>query len=170
MKHLETENKNLSDERIQCTQTFEQLEKTLNEERNAFKDRERELANSLKETEGKLEELTQKHEIANENIKKLQEKMSQLLDENARLHNTAEIMEHECWAVKSETEAKEKEKLCIIESNKFSEKELQALQEENEILKRERDNLNEMSNNMRGDLDLLNRDLETGKARNSHYC
>ncbi|XP_055921804.1 myosin-7 isoform X2 [Eupeodes corollae] len=104
------------------------------------------------ESETEVTHLKQQYETSEENIQKLNEKMAQVLDENSRLHNAKELMEHEHRSLQDQCESREKEKLCVLDSNKCLEDELKVIKEEIESLTRENNNLSEMSNNLRGDL------------------
>lgn len=141
LQNVQSENSQLAEKNCLLEENSNRLEKLIAEH-----ERQRGVL------ESELSHLKQQYETSEENIQKLNEKMAQVLDENSRLHNAKELMEHEHRSLQDQCESREKEKLCVLDSNKCLEDEMKTIKDEIESLTRENNNLSEISNNLRGDL------------------
>uniref|UniRef100_A0A8W7PH38 GRIP domain-containing protein n=1 Tax=Anopheles coluzzii TaxID=1518534 RepID=A0A8W7PH38_ANOCL len=66
---------------------------------------------------------------------KLEEQLSQCTGDHARLFNEKELLDHQHRSLQDAMEAREKEKLCVLDTNKCLEEELAKVRSENDYLK-----------------------------------
>ncbi|KAL9915846.1 myosin-11 isoform X1 [Glossina fuscipes] len=77
--------------------------------------------------EALVSELRLKLETSENSLQKLNEKMSEVLDENSRLHNNQELNEHDQRTLQDKYDTLEKEKFCLDDSKKSLENDLNEL-------------------------------------------
>lgn len=108
--------------------------------------------------EVELSALRLEYDSSRETVEKLQEKLRQCLDENSRLLNAKEMLDHEYRSLQDQCEERDKEKLCVLDSNQCLEAELAKLRDSSNCaiaLEREKNNLAETCDRMHADLDVL---------------
>ncbi|XP_049292919.1 golgin subfamily A member 4 [Anopheles funestus] len=86
------------------------------------------LTAALRETEGRAQEEKEKSG-------RLEEQLSQCTGDHARLFNEKELLDHQHRSLQDALEAREKEKLCVLDTNKCLEEELTKVRSENDYLK-----------------------------------
>lgn len=176
-----SDSKNKDKEKIKELEIrFKKYQSESTEKNSILEENNSHLQNSVKESEISLQKLEEKlnllenvridHETAKEAILKLEEKLLQCLDENSRLFNAKELMEHEYRSLQDQLETKDKEKLCLLDNNKcLEEKQIelsttlkQKIDELNQIMIVENSvsNLETEKNNLTEKCDQLIKDIE----------
>ncbi|XP_017463929.1 PREDICTED: myosin-11 isoform X2 [Rhagoletis zephyria] len=123
LQKVETENSQLAERNCLLEELNNRLEKQL-AERERQKDTEEANANELR---FKLDSAETALQIINE-------KMSQVLDENSRLHNTQELMDHDYRTLQDKLNALEKEKLLAEDAQTSIQEDLDQLRERKLVL------------------------------------
>ncbi|XP_050073415.1 golgin subfamily A member 4 [Anopheles maculipalpis] len=100
------------------------------------------LEESSRRTNEELKKLTAALRDAEERTKdekeksgRLEEQLSQCTGDHARLFNEKELLDHQHRSLQDALEAREKEKLCVLDTNKCLEEELTKVRSENDYLK-----------------------------------
>lgn len=123
----------------------------------------------VQELENNLASLRVEYDASVATVEKLQTKLAQCLDENSRIFDAKEQLDHEYRSLQDQLELKDKEKMCVLDTNKCQEVELLKLRESTEgmqALEREKNNLAETCDRMHSDLDVLQiENLELKKLR-----
>ncbi|CAD7078442.1 unnamed protein product [Hermetia illucens] len=135
LKEAGAENTQLAEKNCLQAENLKRFEMQIKESESSFKREKQSLNNIIKEAEVNYSSLRLELDTANETIRKLNEKMSQVLDENSSLHNAKELMDHEFRSLQDQCESREKEKLCVLDNNKCLEEEVQRLKRETEELR-----------------------------------
>uniref|UniRef100_A0A182WBC8 GRIP domain-containing protein n=1 Tax=Anopheles minimus TaxID=112268 RepID=A0A182WBC8_9DIPT len=86
------------------------------------------LTAALREAEDRVKEERDKSD-------RLEEQLSQCTGDHARLFNEKELLDHQHRSLQDALEAREKEKLCVLDTNKCLEEELTKVRSENDYLK-----------------------------------
>lgn len=97
---------------------------------------------SSQENTGKLHELEEK-------VKTLSDQLTQCTGDHAKLFDEKEQLDHQYRSLQDANEAKEKEKLCLMEDLKTSQDELNSLKAKSTQLEAEKTSLTEMCDNLR---------------------
>ncbi|ETN57933.1 hypothetical protein AND_010479 [Anopheles darlingi] len=90
---------------------------------------------ALKEAEERLRTQRQRCEELETQVKTVTDQLSQCTGDHAKLFNEKELLDHQHRSLQDALEAKEKEKLCVLDTNKCLEEELAKLRSENDYLK-----------------------------------
>nr|XP_049461887.1 myosin-2 heavy chain [Anopheles coluzzii] len=95
----------------------------------------RRTAEELKRLTAALRAAEQGAREGQEKCGKLEEQLSQCTGDHARLFNEKELLDHQHRSLQDAMEAREKEKLCVLDTNKCLEEELAKVRSENDYLK-----------------------------------
>ncbi|XP_004526454.1 golgin subfamily A member 4 [Ceratitis capitata] len=118
LQNVESENSQLAEKNCLLEEQNNRFEKQLAElERQKIK--EEDIAN----------ELRLKLDTAEVTVQKLNEKMSQVLDENSRMHNTKELMDHDYRTLQDKCDVLEKGKMIMEDVQTCLQQELEQLKE-----------------------------------------
>lgn len=164
VKDMEQKLKEIQNENSQLTESNSVLEQSNIRLQTAVAESETNLAiltDKLAEHENLLVTQRIECESLTDSMEKLQDKLSQCLDENSRLFNAKELMEHEYRSLQDQCEAKDKEKLCVLDTNQCLESELTKLRTETDnvqALEREKNNLSTVCDGMRNDLENMQKE------------
>uniref|UniRef100_A0A2M3ZGG3 Putative golgin-245like protein n=1 Tax=Anopheles braziliensis TaxID=58242 RepID=A0A2M3ZGG3_9DIPT len=90
---------------------------------------------ALKEAEERLRTQRQRCDELEAQVKTVTDQLSQCTGDHAKLFNEKELLDHQHRSLQDALEAKEKEKLCVLDTNKCLEEELAKLRSENDYLK-----------------------------------
>ncbi|XP_037956955.1 golgin subfamily A member 4 isoform X2 [Teleopsis dalmanni] len=135
LQNVQSENSQLAEKNCLLEENTNRLEKLLTE-----KDRyEAVESTNMSEIRGKLE-------TAENTIQKLNEKMSQVFDENSHMQNAQELMDHDYRTLQDKYDSLEKEKLLLEDAHNSSCSDLQRLREETSSIERK---LEEMEKHLR---------------------
>ncbi|XP_052862448.1 golgin subfamily A member 4 [Anopheles cruzii] len=93
------------------------------------------LNQSMKDEERRLREERERCEQLEEQVKTVTDQLGQCSGDHAKLFNEKELLDHQHRSLQDALEAKEKEKLCVLDTNKCLEEELAKLRTENDYLK-----------------------------------
>ncbi|XP_058054239.1 myosin-10 isoform X2 [Anopheles bellator] len=93
------------------------------------------LNQSMKDEERRLREERERCEQLQEQVKTVTDQLGQCSGDHAKLFNEKELLDHQHRSLQDALEAKEKEKLCVLDTNKCLEEELAKLRTENDYLK-----------------------------------
>uniref|UniRef100_A0A182MLH6 GRIP domain-containing protein n=1 Tax=Anopheles culicifacies TaxID=139723 RepID=A0A182MLH6_9DIPT len=89
----------------------------------------------LKKLTAALREAEDRAKDEREKSGRLEEQLSQCTGDHARLFNEKELLDHQHRSLQDALEAREKEKLCVLDTNKCLEEELTKVRSENDYLK-----------------------------------
>lgn len=90
---------------------------------------------ALKEAEDRLRTQRQRCDELETQVKTVTDQLSQCTGDHAKLFNEKELLDHQHRSLQDALETKEKEKLCVLDTNKCLEEELAKLRSENDYLK-----------------------------------
>ncbi|XP_053677523.1 golgin subfamily A member 4 [Anopheles nili] len=95
----------------------------------------RRTAEELKKLTVALREAEDRSKSESERSGRLEEQLSQCTGDHARLFDEKELLDHQHRSLQDAMEAREKEKLCVLDTNKCLEEELAKMRSENDYLK-----------------------------------
>lgn len=121
----------------------------------------RQLEHSIARLETNLADSRVECNAVVEQTQKLQVKLQQCLDENSKLFNAKELMEHEYRSLQDRYDTMDKEKLCVLDTNKCLETDLAAVRAE---LERERNRLEDDCDKMRERIETLQNENDALRA------
>ncbi|XP_058456124.1 golgin subfamily A member 4 isoform X2 [Malaya genurostris] len=147
---LEESNRRTSEEIKKLQMALQEAESALKHEKKKTKD-----ANA------NAEELKKKCQELEEKIKSTAEQLSQCAGDHAKLFNEKELLDHQHRSLQDELEAKEKEKLCVLDSNKCAMEELAQLKLSSRSLEEEKLKLTE-------ECDALKVEIEKVRSENDY--
>ncbi|XP_053689142.1 golgin subfamily A member 4 [Sabethes cyaneus] len=147
---LEENNRRTSEENKKLQAALQDAESTLKHEKKKSK----EVTTSSDEWKKKCQELEEK-------VKTTTDQLNQCAGDNAKLFNEKELLDHQHRSLQDELEAKEKEKLCVLDSNKCLLEELTRIKQTTEQLEQEKQTLTE-------ECDALKAEIEKVRLENDY--
>ncbi|XP_055530792.1 myosin-2 heavy chain [Wyeomyia smithii] len=115
----------------------------------------------VKEMTAHCEEWKKKCQELEEKVKTTSDQLNQCAGDHAKLFNEKELLDHQHRSLQDELEAKEKEKLCVLDSNKCLLEELSRVKQSSEELEREKQTL-------AGECDALKEEIDKVRLENDY--
>lgn len=163
VKDIECENSQLAEKNCLLEEANARLQNSVRElEANVKTETQ-----NVQQLTGQIAALRIEFDSARDENGRIQDKLKQSLDDHTELFNMKEQMDQENRSLLDQLETKEKEKLCLINTNETFEADLARLKQQNEqqtTLEEEKQHLSTVCDTMRQQLDTLRIDNENLSA------
>uniref|UniRef100_A0A182IVE1 Uncharacterized protein n=1 Tax=Anopheles atroparvus TaxID=41427 RepID=A0A182IVE1_ANOAO len=131
LQQVECENSQLAEKNCLLEESSRRTAEELRKLNVALKEAE----DRLREQERQLRVEVERSERLAEQVKTVTDQLGQCTGDHAKLFNEKELLDHQHRSLQDAMEAKEKEKLCVLDTNKCLEEELAKVRTESEYLK-----------------------------------
>ncbi|XP_065093741.1 myosin heavy chain, skeletal muscle [Ochlerotatus camptorhynchus] len=144
---LEENNRRTSEEIKKLQAALQESESTLKHEKK-----------KIKESHANVEDLKKR-------CQELEEKVKTATGDHAKLFNEKELLDHQHRSLQDQLEAKEKEKLCVLDNNSCLSEELTALKSSTKSLEEEKQKLTEECDALKVEIDKVRAENEYLKSK-----
>ncbi|XP_058838562.1 myosin-10-like isoform X2 [Topomyia yanbarensis] len=156
LQQVECENSQLAEKNCLLEESNRRTSEEVKKLQTALQEAETGLKHEKKKTKdanANVEELKKKCLELEEKVKLSAEQLNQCAGDNAKLFNEKELLDHQYRSLQDELEAKEKEKLCVLDSNKCMIEELARIKNSTKSLEEEKQKLTEECDALKVEID-----------------